>query len=261
MCEVPESSSPYCPCPSVFVLHDLTITASHEIEIQAMQPTHHAHFNYDPLDISSQDQGEREAVQHRRKLQLKADSGVLMSSPKQGLSGQYFQLKTLNSYSKCTKVPVSPRNPKSEDELVVVHARPMKPSEVLDMMMKKQNAAKAQLQRQITQGLKKQAPVSEHDRGDGGSLGANNKTKLKPIRRGKSRRQIDGDSGLPASPIDKSKYRSSRHISPLKRKTGLQNLTYTEARLKYKEQFPTSHPPEVVLQRRSKHAHKKQRQV
>lgn len=226
-----------------------------------MQPTQHAYFNFDPLDSSSHGQGECGPAQHRRKLQLKADSGVLMSSPKQGLSGQYFQLKTHNSYSKCIKVPVSPRNPKSEDELVVVHARPMKPSEVLDMMMKKQQAAKAQLQRQITQDLKKQASVSEHDRRDGGSLGASNKTKLKPIKRGNSRRQYDEDSGLPPSPIDKNSYRSARHISPLKQKTGLQNLTFTEARVKYKEQYPTSHPPEVVMQRRNKYASKKQRHL
>ena len=187
--------------------------------------------------------------QDKRRLQLKADSGVLLSSPKQGLRGQYFQLKTRNSYSKCIKVPVSPRHQKTEDEMIVVHAHPMKPSEMMDLMLRKQNQAKAKLERQMTEDLlKKQVSIKEMGLVDENSMGANNKKKLKPINT-KSKRKKQTSTDLPSSPIDKNRYRNTRNISPLKKETGLQNLTYIEARYKYKQQYPSEHPPALHMKK------------
>lgn len=203
--------------------------------------------------------------QDRRKLQLKADSGVLLSSPKHGLTGQYFDLKTSHSYSKCTQVLSSPRHRKSEDELVVVYARPMKPSQLLDLQLRKQQNTKVLLERQMTQALQKQASSFSPDDGHQQQVGDSNQRKLRPLNEieggVKTRRSAAHAGGLPCSPISKSGHggggggewlqdqqppRPPRHISPLKRETGLHNLTYAEARTRYKQQYPCHHPPDIA---------------
>jgi hypothetical protein len=178
------------------------------------------------------------APQDRRRLQLKPDSSTLLSSPKHGLMGQFFNLKTKNSYSKCTQIPISPRQRKSEDELVVVRATPLKPSELFGLSIQK--TAKATEARRLSFQNGSGDSLSQGD-----SMGSNNQQRLQPIQNSQHKRRKK--KHVHTSPIDKSRYSKPRNISPLKRDIGLEELTIHEARHKYKQTYPTDHPPEILL--------------
>lgn len=189
--------------------------------------------------------GQANTTGERRRLQLKADSSTLLSCPKNGLMGQFFHLKTLHSYSKCTQVPVSPRQQKDEDDLVVVRATPLCPSEMFKLTLEKQ-------QRKEEKKLRELQNLQSAFEGDGiyspgSSVGSKSRRRLQPIsgtnhsgRRG--RRKTKGCS----SPIDKNQYNKPRNISPLKKETGLEEMTVHEARYKYKQTYPADHPPVIM---------------
>lgn len=166
--------------------------------------------------------------------------------------GQFFHLKTLHSYSKCTLTPVCPRQQKSEDELVVVRATPLCPAEVFKLMVakqKKKEEKKLQESQNMLQNAKKHGGSNmkltfedDDEYSQGSSLGSNSHSRLHPISRAKHR-NIQRKS---LSPIDKSRYSKARNISPLKKEMGLGCLTMQEARYKYKQIYPADHPPEIL---------------
>ena len=186
----------------------------------------------------------------RRKLQLKKDSSVLLSSPKHGLLGQLFDIKTRHSYSKCTCIPCSPRHKKTDDELVILRASSVKTSSLLSNMLSSQKSFKSLIS---DASIRPGRRLSFKDDNESGGCGdvtpskyQSNQTVLSPISRlsrGDSRKHKK--KAVCVSPIDKERCGKPRTISPLKKETGLDDLTYNDARYKYKEKYPTNCPPQI----------------
>jgi hypothetical protein len=175
----------------------------------------------------------------RRKLQLKADSSILLGSPKQGLVGQYFDLKTRNSYSKCTQVPSQLRKQKNEDELVVVRATPLKPSEKYGSILDNKGPSTLPNSK-LARGLSFSDDTRTEESNDTiiSPTSSPSRRTLKPLKHSKSLKS--------PAPADNSGCQKASSVSPLKMKAGLGDMTMQEARFKYKQTYPTNHPPELA---------------
>lgn len=212
----------------------------------------------------------------RRPLQLREDSAALLSSPKQGLLQQYLQLKTRHSFSKCSRVLSSPRSPKSEDDLVVVHAQPKRPGKLgllgssivagtstsLERSFRKQNS------HQSTHTTDKRSTACRADGScsdDALSRACSSSSMLRQSSSSFSRSGLAamnnsfGSSARlpPRSSVEDNNPSShhrvdSRYVSPLKMETGLANMTIHEARNEYKRMYPADHPPVLTSLHRSK---------